>query len=75
MAIKDLIRKLIMGEISLAQGLMFTKVMYKDILSRESYKWVCDELDHYEDAATMPDYRIVDCDVKVLVSVPFVLAP
>lgn len=71
MTVNELIRQLILGEISLAQGLMLTKVMYKDILSRESYAWICNELDHYEDAAFMPDYRIVDCDVKVLVSAPF----
>lgn len=71
MTVNELLNKLILGEISIAQGLMLTKVLYKDILSRESYAWICNELDHYEDAASMPDYRIVDCDVKVLVSAPF----
>ena len=71
MAINDLIRKLILGEISLSQGLMLAKVTFKGALSKESYAWICNELDHYEDAASMPEYRIVDCDIKVLVNVPY----
>ncbi len=71
MRISDIINKLILGEISLAQGLMLTKVTFKGSLSKDSYEWICNELDYYEDAASMPEYRIVDCVIKVLVHVPY----
>lgn len=71
MNVEELIQKLIFGELKLSQGLMLTKVLYKNKLTEESYQWICKELDHYEDAATMPEYRVVDCEVKVQIMVPF----
>lgn len=71
MTVNELIQKLILGEITLSQGLMLAKVLFKDMLTEESYQWMCKELDHYEDAATMPEYRVVDCEVKVQIMVPY----
>lgn len=72
MTAKELIQKLILGEVKLSQGLMLTKVLFKDRMSENSYQWICNELDHYEDASTMPEYRIVDCEVKVQIMVPYI---
>lgn len=71
MTVGELIQKLILGEVKLSQGLMLAKVLFKGVLAEESYQWVCSELDHYEDASTMPEYRIVDCEVKVQIIVPY----
>ncbi len=71
MTVSELIQKLIFGEISLSQGLMLTKVLYGQVLSESSYRWICLELDHYEEAATMPEYRVVDCEVKAQIMVPY----
>ena len=68
---QELMQKIILGDISLSQGLMLVKVMFRDRLSQESYQWICQEVDHYEDAETMPDYRVVDCEVKVVMNVPY----
>ena len=70
MTVNELIQKLILGEIKLSQGLMLAKVLFKDMLTEESIQWICKELDHYEDASTMPEYRILDCEVKVQIMVP-----
>ena len=53
---------------SLSQALMFCKVMYKDVLSNESYLWICNELDHYESADSLPEYRVINCSVKAVLS-------
>lgn len=68
MSAEELMQKLIMREISLSQGLMLCKVKYKDALSKSSYQWICNELEHYDDPRTLPDYRIIDCVLKVKVS-------
>ena len=65
MEVQELINKLILGEIKVSQGLMLAKVLYKDSLSKESYQWMCQELDHYENPDSIPGYRIIDCDIKV----------
>ena len=72
MTVSELIQKLILGEIKLSQGLMLAKVLFKKMLTEESYQWICKELDHYEDAASMPEYRVVDCEVKVQIMVPYI---
>ena len=68
MKVTELIQKLILEEISLSQGLMLAKVLYKDSLSESSYQWICNELDHYEDAGTIPEYRVLDCVLKARIS-------
>lgn len=68
MTVNELIKKIILGEVTLSQGLLLAKTMYKNALSEESYAWICHEIDHYKDVAEMPDYRIVDCVVKAVVS-------
>ena len=68
MTATELLQKVILGDITLSQGLMLCKVLFKDALSEESYNWIGRELDHYEEAETIPDYRILDCDVKARVS-------
>lgn len=72
MTVSELIQKLILGEVTLSQGLMVAKVLFKDMLTNDSYQWISKELDHYEDAATMPEYRVVDCEVKVQILVPYI---
>ncbi len=72
MTVNELIQKLILGEIKLSQGLMLAKVLFNKMLTEESYQWICKELDHYEDAASMPEYRVVDCEVKVQIMVPYI---
>lgn len=67
----ELIQKIILGDISLSQGLMLCRVLYKNSLSSESLQWINYELDHYEELETIPAYRILDCDVKVRISGPF----
>ena len=64
---KELIQKLIFSEITLSQCMMLCRVLYKDYLAEESYKWICNELNQYEDLDSLPDYRIVDCVIKVVV--------
>lgn len=67
MTAEELLQKIIMREISLAQGLMLIKVMFKDSISEESYRWICNELEHYDDPKHLPEYRIIDCVLKVQV--------
>ena len=71
MTINELIQDLIFDRIKLSQALMYVKVTYGKSLKKDSYEWVCSELDHYEDAKSIPDYRIINCDVKVQVFIPF----
>ena len=71
MTVNELIQSLILGNIKLSQGLLLTKVIYGSLLKRESYQWLCNEIDHYEDPASLPDYRIIDCQIKVRVFVPY----
>lgn len=68
MTANELLQKIILGDITLSQGLMLSKVMYKDLLSESSYQWICNELEHYNDPKQLPDYRILDCDLKVQIS-------
>lgn len=65
MSVEELLQKLIMREISLSQCLMLCKVKYKDSLSETSYHWICNELEHYDDPLSLPDYRILDCALKL----------
>lgn len=65
MSVEKLLQKLIMREISLSQCLMLCKVKYKDSLSETSYHWICNELEHYDDPLSLPDYRILDCALKL----------
>lgn len=65
LSVQQLIQKIILGEISLSQGLAFCKVLYKGLLTENSYQWICSELDHYDDSHLMPDYRIIDCEIIV----------
>lgn len=69
--VEELIQKTILGEITLSQSLLFTKVQYGDLLKDDTLQWINYEIDHYEDVHSMPDYRIVDCDVVARVFVPF----
>lgn len=71
MTVEELLQKVIIRDISLAQGLMLSKVMFKDSMAEESYRWVCNELEHYDDPKQLPEYRILDCTLKVQVSGPF----
>lgn len=68
MAINELIQKIILGEITLSQGMMLAKVLYKEYLSEESYQWICNELEHYDDPDLLPGYRVLDCTIKVVIS-------
>jgi hypothetical protein len=68
MAINELIQKIILGEITLSQGMMLAKVLYKEYLSEESYQWICNELEHYDDPDLLPGYRVLDCAIKVVIS-------
>lgn len=65
MSVEELLQKLIMREISLSQCLMLCKVKYRDSLSEASYHWICNELEHYDDPLSLPDYRILDCALKL----------
>lgn len=71
MTVEELIQKTILGEISLSQSLLLTKVQYGDLLNNETIQWINHEIDHYKDVYSMPEYRIVDCDVVARVFVPF----
>ena len=71
MIASDLIHKLILREISLSQGLLLCKVNYKEVLSKESFQWICNELDQYNSFNSLPDYRVIDCTVKVRIRDPF----
>jgi hypothetical protein len=68
----ELIQKLIFGEITLSQSMMLSKVLFREHLTEASYKWICDELDNYDNPELMPDYRIVDCSLKAVVFNHFV---
>ena len=68
----ELIQKLIFGEIAVSQSMMLSKVFYKENLTEASYKWICYELDKYDNPELLPDYRIVDCSLKAVVYNPFV---
>lgn len=67
MEINELLQKLILGDITLSQGLLFCKVMYSDCLSEQSYQWICNELDHYDKPELLPEYRVLDCVIKVVI--------
>lgn len=71
MTAEEIIQKLILGEIALSQGLLLTKVHFGNILESETIQWINHEIDHYEDVLSMPEYRIVDCDIIARVSIPF----
>lgn len=65
MSVEELLQKLIMREIPLSQCLMLCKIKYRDTLSEASYHWICNELEHYDDPLSLPDYRIIDCALKI----------
>ena len=64
---KELIHKLILREIKVSQGMMLAKALYKDCLTKESYQWICFELDHYVKPESIPEYRVIDCVIKVVI--------
>lgn len=72
MTAHELLQKLILGELTISQGLALTKVLYKDILTEESYQWICNELEHYDDPKQLPDYRILDCNIIVVICGPYI---
>lgn len=67
----NIIQELILSQITVSQGLMPAKYQYKAFLSKDSYHWICHELTYYEDLSSLPDYRIIDCVVNILVRKPF----
>ena len=71
MTAKELLQKIVLGDITVAQGLMLSKVMYGNILSEKSYRWICNELEYYEAVESLPEYRVVNCVVKAVVRGPY----
>ena len=61
---KELMQKLILGELTLSQALTLTKIQFKDSLSEQSYQWLEQELNNYVDASQLPEYRMIECSVK-----------
>lgn len=65
MKVQDLIQKLILEEISVSQALMLTKVNYASVLSQKTLDWITFECEGYKDGLTLPEYRLLNCDVVV----------
>lgn len=65
MDVKSFLSKLILGEITVSQALMLTKLLYSSFVSESSLKWINRECDGYESALLIPDYRLLDCILSI----------
>lgn len=62
---KELISDLILEKITVSQALRLTQLHFSDSLSKESKQWISDEIDGYKNSLVLPDYRQLDCDLKL----------
>lgn len=65
MDVKDLQSQLILGKITVSQALQLTLVYYGDCLSEKSKHWISVELNGYDNSMEVPNYRQLDCDLKL----------
>lgn len=63
MDVKDLLSQLILGKLTVSQGLQLSLLYYGDCLSEKSKLWMSEELNGYDNSMEVPDYRQVDCDL------------
>lgn len=68
---KQLIKDIVYDTISLSQGLTRAKLIaYK--INNETFKdWIYKELNGYSNSDTLPDYRVISCDLYATINVPF----
>lgn len=65
MEVQDFIQRLILEQISVSQALLLTKVNYASLLSKEALNWISSECEGYKDGLTLPEYRLLHCEVVV----------
>ena len=53
MTVNELLQTLILGEITLSQALMLSKVLFKELLSEDAYQCICREQNRYENPLLM----------------------
>lgn len=68
---KEFLYKIIKGEISISQSLQLALLYYSKYLSLESQQWIKNEINGYNNSTQLPDYRLLDCILKVEVYSPF----
>lgn len=65
MEAKEIISELILGKITVSQALQLTLLYYETFLSKESKAWITDEINGYKNSSLVPEYRLLDCTLKL----------
>lgn len=65
MEAKDIISELILDKISVAQALQLSLLYYESYLSEKSKTWITDEINGYKNSSLVPEYRQLDCILKI----------
>lgn len=65
MEAKEIISELILGKITVSQALQLTLLYYETFLSKESKAWITDEINGYKNLSFVPEYRLLDCTLKL----------
>lgn len=65
MEAKEIISELILGKITVSQALQLTLLYYETFLSKESKEWITDEINGYKNSSLVPEYRQLDCILKI----------
>ena len=61
----DIMSQLILNQITVSQALQLTKLHCSQCLSKESIHWIDSEIDGYENVLSLPNYRLLECDLLV----------
>lgn len=70
--IEELINQVILEKITLSQALQLTKVSYAHLLTEDALAWVKNECEGYPNPTNLPDYRMIQCAVKVRLVAPVI---
>lgn len=65
MEIENIISELVFEKIKVSQALQLVSLNFGDFLSKESKQWIFDEIDGYNNPLLVPEYRQLDCTLKV----------
>lgn len=71
MSAREIVNKLIGGEIKLSQALLYTKLLMIDSRSTVHADWVRNECNGYKDPLSLPQYRVFPCTLYSHNSVAF----
>lgn len=62
---KEFLYKIIKGEFPVSHSLQLALLYYGKYLSLESLQWIKNEINGYNNSMQVPDYRLLDCILKV----------